>query len=43
MGNTQSIKKINYEDMQTIIKNPKVYLYIICLKEIPERLIINAR
>ena len=28
MGNTQSIKKINYEDMQTIIKNPKVYLII---------------
>jgi hypothetical protein len=28
MGNTQSIKKINYEDMQTIIKNPEVYLII---------------
>lgn len=28
MGNTQSIKKINYEDMQTVIKNPEVYLII---------------
>ena len=23
MGNTQSMKKINYEDMQTVIKNPE--------------------
>ena len=28
MGNTQSMKKINYEDMQTIIKNPEIYLII---------------
>ena len=28
MGNTQSIKKINYEDMQTIIKNPEIYFII---------------
>lgn len=28
MGNTQSIKKINFEDMQTIIKNPEIYLII---------------
>jgi len=28
MGNTQSMKKINYEDMQTVIKNPEVYLII---------------
>ena len=28
MGNTQSIKKINYEDMQTIMKNPEVYFII---------------
>ncbi len=28
MGNTQSIKKINFEDMQTVIKNPEVYLII---------------
>ena len=26
MGNTQSMKKINYEDMQTVIKNPEIYL-----------------
>ena len=28
MGNTQSIKKINFEDMQTVIKNPEIYLII---------------
>lgn len=28
MGNTQSMKKINYEDMQTVIKNPEIYLII---------------
>jgi len=28
MGNTQSMKKINYEDMQTVVTNPEVYLII---------------
>lgn len=28
MGNTQSIKKINFEDIQTAIKNPELYLLI---------------
>jgi hypothetical protein len=28
MGNTQSMKKINFEDMQTVIKNPEIYLII---------------
>ena len=28
MGNTQSMKKINYEDMQTASKNPEIYLII---------------
>ena len=28
MGNTQSIKKINFEDMQNVIKNPEIYLII---------------
>jgi len=28
MGNTQSIKKINFEDIQTAIKNPEMYLLI---------------
>lgn len=28
MGNTQSIKKINFEDMQTVIKNSEIYLII---------------
>ena len=28
MGNTQTMTKINYEDMQTVIKNPEIYLII---------------
>ena len=28
MGNTQSMKKINFEDMHTVIKNPEQYLLI---------------
>lgn len=28
MGNTQSIKKINFEDMQTVMKNSEMYLLI---------------
>lgn len=28
MGNTQSMKKINFEDMQTVVKNPEIYLII---------------
>jgi len=28
MGNTQAIAKINYEDMQTAVKNPEIYLII---------------
>ena len=28
MGNSQSIQKINYEDMQTVIKSPEIYLLI---------------
>jgi hypothetical protein len=28
MGNTQSIKKINFEDMQTVMKNSELYLII---------------
>ena len=29
MGNSfSSMKKINYEDMQTVVKNPEIYLLI---------------
>lgn len=28
MGNSQSTKKINYEDMQTVVKNPEIYMLI---------------
>lgn len=43
MGNTQSMKKINYEDMQTVIKNPEVYLIINTLSPTEQScLIINT-
>jgi hypothetical protein len=28
MGNSQSAKKINYEDIQTVVKNPEIYMLI---------------
>ena len=28
MGNSQSMQKINFEDIQTVIKNPEIYLLI---------------
>ena len=28
MGNSYSMKKINYEDMQTVVKNPEIYMLI---------------
>ena len=28
MGNTHSMRKINFEDMQTAVKNPEIYLII---------------
>jgi hypothetical protein len=43
MGNSQSIKKINYEDMQTVIKNSEIYLLINTLPSTnQECLIINT-
>jgi len=33
MGNTQSIRKISFEDVQIIIKNPEIYLLINTLNE----------
>jgi hypothetical protein len=43
MGNTQSMKKINFEDMQTVIKNPEVYLIINTLPPSEQNcLIINT-
>jgi hypothetical protein len=43
MGNTQSMKKINYEDMQTVIKNPEVYLIINTLSPSEQKcLIVNT-
>lgn len=43
MGNTQSMKKINYEDMQSVIKNPEIYLIINTLSQSEQQcLIINT-
>lgn len=43
MGNTQSIKKINYEDMQNVIKNSEIYLIINTLSHSEQKcLIINT-
>ncbi len=43
MGNTQSMKKINYEDMQTVTKNPEIYLIINTLSPSDQKcLIVNT-
>ena len=43
MGNSQSMKKINYEDMQTVVKNPEIYLIINTLPITEQKcLIINT-
>jgi len=43
MGNNQSMKKINYEDMQNVIKNPEIYLIINTLPVLEQNcLIINT-
>ena len=43
MGNIQSMKKINYEDMQTVTKNPEIYLIINTLSPSDQKcLIVNT-
>lgn len=43
MGNSQSMKKINYEDTQTVIKNPEIYLIINTLPQSEQEcLIVNT-
>lgn len=43
MGNTQSMKKINYEDTQTVTKNPEIYLIINTLSPSDQKcLIVNT-
>lgn len=43
MGNIQSMKKINYEDIQTVINNPEIYLIINTLPPTEQNcLIINT-
>jgi hypothetical protein len=40
MGNAQSIRKINFEDMQYIIKNPNAYILINTLPENQQQCLI---
>lgn len=43
MGNSQSMKKINYEDMQNVVKNSEIYLIINTLPLTEQQcLIINT-
>jgi hypothetical protein len=43
MGNSQSMQKINFEDVQTAIKNPEIYLLINTLTELEQEcLILNT-
>jgi hypothetical protein len=41
MGNIQTMKKINYEDMQTVVKNPEVYLIINTLSPSEQKCLIS--
>jgi hypothetical protein len=40
MGNSQSIQKINFEDVQSVIKNPETYLLINTLPESEQNCLI---
>ena len=40
MGNSQSIQKINFEDVQSVIKNPEIYLLINTLPESEQNCLI---
>jgi len=42
MGNSQSMKKINYEDMQTVVKNPEIYLLINTLPSASQDCLISS-
>ena len=43
MGNTQTMKKINFEDMQNVVKNPEIYLIINTLPSADQQcLIVNT-
>ena len=42
MGNVQSMRKINFEDMQTATKNPEVYLIINTLSSKEQQCLIKS-
>jgi hypothetical protein len=41
MGNTQTMRKINFEDVQTVLKNPELYLLINTLAETDQNCLIK--
>ena len=41
MGNTQSVRKINFEDVQHVIKNPELYILINTLSENEQQCLIQ--
>jgi hypothetical protein len=41
MGNAQSMRKINFEDIQIVIKNPEIYLLINTLNELEQLCLIK--
>ena len=43
MGNTQTVQKIGFEDVQIVIKNPETYFLINTLSELEQQcLIVNT-
>lgn len=42
MGNSQSVRKINFEDIQIIIKNPELYLLVNTLSEGEQNCLIKG-
>jgi len=41
MGNTQTIRKINFEDVQIVLKNTELYLLINTLEEMDQQCLIK--
>jgi len=42
MGNSQSIRKVNFEDIQIVIKNPELYLLVNTLSEGEQNCLIKG-
>ena len=42
MGNSQSIRKVNFEDIQIVLKNPELYLLVNTLTESEQNCLIKG-